>query len=94
MTEMDPRHWATTDGHRYTSVPTAVPVGWKLKYTDSGPTYVSGPYAVRRNPYGRTGYSYELLRDDVPIGSLYSRLRDAKEHAVKNTEGRDVVNVA
>lgn len=94
MTEMDSRHWATTDGHRFTSIPAPVPADWKKKYTDLGLTYVSGPYTIRRDSYSRTGYSYELLRDGDPIGFLYSRLRDAKDHAVRNAEGRDVVNVA
>lgn len=91
----DPRHWTTADGHRYTSIPTVVPAEWKQKHADTGLTYVSGDYTIVRLQYGATGFVYDLYRDDVVLVlAFYSRLKDAKERAVQNAEGRDVVNVA
>lgn len=89
----DPRHWTTTDGHRHTSVPTAVPTAWKQKHDDSGLVYISGAYSIHRTRYGR-GWLYGIARDGVELRCSYSRLRDAKDRAVNNARGRDVVNVA
>lgn len=92
---LDPRHWATTDGHHYTSVPTTVPVDWKPTHADSGLVYVSGAYKIVRMPYGATGSTYTVFRDGVELSlAFFNRLRDAKARAVSNAEGRDVVNVA
>jgi hypothetical protein len=92
----DDRHWTTTDGHLHTSVPAEVPVAWRAHYLASGLVYMSGVYAIRRRSYGWTKYSYAVLREGVelPLGGTYSRLKDAKERAVKNAEGKDRVNVA
>jgi hypothetical protein len=91
----DERHWTTEDGHLHTSVPAEVPLAWRAHFLASGLVYMSGVYAIRRRSYG-TKYSYAVLREGVqlPIGGVYSRLKDAKERAVKNAEGRDRVNVA
>lgn len=92
----DERHWTTEDGHRHVSVPTEVPVTWRQRHDGQGRLiYFSGPYRIVRRSYG-TKYSYAVQREGVelPLGNLYSRLKDAKERAVKNAEGRDVVNVA
>jgi hypothetical protein len=94
MIVKDPRHWATTDGHHYVSIPTRVPTDWRQKHSDSGLIYIHQPYVIRRDSHGSTGYSYTLLRDGVEIGLPYRRLRDAKAHAVRNAEGRDEVHVA
>lgn len=97
---LDSRHWSTTDGHLHTSVPTTVPVDWKPRAADAGLTYVSGAYTIARTRYASTryastGYTYTVFRDGVELSlGFYSRLRDAKERAVSNAEGRDVVNVA
>jgi hypothetical protein len=93
----DERHWTTEDGHLHTSVPAEVPVAWRAHYLASGLVYISGDavYAIRRRSYGMK-YSYAVLREGVelPLGGTYSRLKDAKERAVENAEGRDRVHVA
>lgn len=92
----DERHWTTEDGHRHVSVPTEVPVKWSIHRLASGLTYISGTYVIRRDHYVGSRYMYTVLRQGVelPLGGLYSRLKYAKERAVRNAEGRDVVNVA
>ena len=93
----DERHWTTEDGHMHTSVPTAVPVTWRAHRLVSGLVYISGDavYSIRRRSYG-TKHSYAVLREGVelPLGGIYSRLKDAKARAVQNASGLDTVNVA
>lgn len=92
--EMDPQIWATTDGHRYTSVPTEVPTAWERKHVNGYRTYVSGDYEIERLPYG-TKWTYWVSRNDIALPlAFYGRLMDAKDRAVENAEGRDVMNVA
>lgn len=95
-TTPDPRHWATTDGHRYTSIPTTVPAEWRRIRNDEGHlTYLAGAYTIVRRPYGRASWSYTVYRDGIELRlSLTAMLHAAKERAVENAEGRDVVNVA
>jgi hypothetical protein len=56
--------------------------------------YVSGEYLIRRYPHRKSAYTYVLYRNRVAIGLGTGRLKDAKEHAVRNARGEDVVNVA
>lgn len=95
---LDERHWVTEDGHLHVSVPTEVPAEWKKKYDDDrrgALVYVSGPYQIRRMTY-LARWTYAVTRDgiELPLGSLYSRLADAKERAEKNARGEDRMNVA
>lgn len=92
----DPRHWATTDGHHHVSIAAPAPTEWKPRRAEDGSlTYVSGTYSIRRIYRGYSQSTYIVFRDGVElILAFYPRLRDAKERAVKNAEGRDVVNVA
>ena len=98
--KMDPRHWTTTDGHRYTSVPINPPMPIPARYAtceDIGGRlcYVRGRYTIVREPYVGTSFTYTVLRDckELPLAS-YSRLKDAKERVARNAAGEDVVNVA
>lgn len=93
--EMDAKIWATVDGRRYTSVPTEVPTAWKQKQSDTGLIYVGGDYRIVRM-LGSTGHRYYwVYRSGVELPlAFYGRLMDAKDRAVKNAEGRDVMNVA
>jgi hypothetical protein len=96
---LDPSVWFSTDGHLHTSISTAVPEKWTPAETGGSVTnapmlaYVSGDYVIKRHPYG-SRFTYALHRNRVPIGLGYSRLKDAKEHAVRNARGEDTVNVA
>lgn len=89
--------FTTTDGHRYTSIPTEVPEVWYSHFDNGELTYASGPYLIRRRKYG-TKFSYDLCRDVngylTVIDPLFSRLKDAKERAERNARGNDVVNWA
>jgi hypothetical protein len=95
---LDARHWTTVDGHMHVSVPTGVPEIWIQRRVGAGLSYFSQDevYEIRRRAYGKTQWSYTLLRDGVelPLASIYSRLMDAKERAVKNARGQDRVGVA
>lgn len=94
----DPAHWTTTDGHRHVSVATEMPTKWRAERVPGNPPtlqYVSGEYRIVREAYGSTAWSYRLHRGTESRGLwFYSRLADAKRHAVKNAQGREVVNVA
>lgn len=96
MSHLDPRHWATTDGHRHTSVPARVPIEWRrIKNGDGQITYLSSPYTIVRRSHGRRSWMYTVYRDGFELSlSSTAALWHAKERAVKNAEGRDVVNVA
>lgn len=89
--------FTTTDGHRYTSVPTEVPVLWHSFREPGELSYASGPYLIRRRQYG-TKFSYDLLRDVdgylTTVSPMFSRLKDAKARAEKNARGLDVLNWA
>lgn len=91
-------HWTSEDGHLHVSVPTAVPTIWIRRGTGSEMSYLSqdGTYEIRHRAYGKTQWTYTLLRDGVelPLASIYSRLMDAKERAIKNARGQDRVGVA
>ena len=97
--------FTTEDGHRYVSVPTRVPKAWQ-QWTDEDHIlkYGSGDYLIIRRPYGKR-FSYDLKRivEDssmesgftlTDLGPAYSRLKDAKAHAVRNAQGFDVFNWA
>lgn len=93
----NPAHWTTADGHRYVSVSAEVPTAWKRDRNKGGHlVYRSGPYEIRRTLVsGRSRATYEVFRDGVPLSlSFTGSLADAKARAVRNAEGRDVVNVA
>lgn len=96
MTALDPRHWTTTDGHRHTSIPAPVPVEWTRTRNDKGHlVYLSSCYSIVRTPQGKRSWAYTVYRDGVELSlSHTSGLWHAKERAMKNAEGRDVVNVA
>lgn len=89
--------FTTTDGHRYTSVPTEVPVLWYSHFDGGELIYTSGPYLIRRRKYG-TKFSYDLCRDVdgylTTVSRMFSRLKDAKARAEKNARGLDVLNWA
>lgn len=92
----DPRHWTTTDGHRHVSVPAPEPLVWKRMHNDQGQlVYISGAYTIVRRPHGRRSWMFTVYRDGVELSlSWTSALWIAKERAVTNARGRDVVNVA
>lgn len=94
----DPRHWVTVDGHRYTSVPAPIPVTWKRVRNDKGQlVYVSYPFTIVRERYGKTGcaFTFTVFRDGVELPlSFTGSLWHAKDRAVVNAAGRDVVNHA
>lgn len=92
----DPRHWTTTDGHRHTSVPAPVPTAWRQTHNDRGQlVYLSGAYSIVRWCGRHGSRTYDVFRDGIELSlARYGRLRDAKDRAVKNARGRDVVNVA
>jgi len=92
----DPRHWATTDGRRHTSVPAPVPTVWTRMTNDRGQlTYVSGSYSIVRTVGPNGSRTFVVYRDGIELSlSFTGMLWYAKERAVKNAEGRDVVNVA
>lgn len=94
--QYDLRHWVTVDGHRYTSVPAPIPVDWKRVRNDKGQlVYLSYPYTILREVYGATRYTYTVFRDGVELPlSFTGSLWHAKDRAVVNAAGRDVVNVA
>ena len=100
--KMDPRHWTTADGHRYTSVPVNPPLIEPARYITCQDVrgrlcYTRGPYTIVREPYCRTtSFTYTVLRDGIEVSGLacYSRLMDAKERVERNAAGLDVVNVA
>lgn len=92
---MNAKHWSTKDGHRHVSIPTEVPEAWKQRYTDKGLIYFSGDYKIIREPYAsRHTYAVWRNEEELPLGSLYGRLKDAKARAVKNAMGNDVMNMA
>lgn len=93
---LDERHWTTEDGHMHVSVPSEVPKLWEKTYVGVHLAYVSGPFTIVRSPYVGRRCTYSVQRDrvELPLGGLYSRLKDAKDRAVKNAEGRDRMNVA
>lgn len=90
--------FTTEDGHRYVSVKTEVPKAWQ-QWTDEDHIlkYGSGDYLIVRRPYGKS-FSYDLKRlvdgELTDLGPAYSRLKDAKAHAVRNAQGLDVFNWA
>lgn len=98
--KLDSKHWSTTDGHRYTSVPVKIPKRFTQALQGATPTrpallvYTCGPYTIVRKPYG-TKYSYDVLRDreTISIGG-FSRLYDAKLYVTQNAAGKAVRNVA
>jgi hypothetical protein len=85
-------------GTTYRSIPTTVPEHW----TQAGGNYkgipvlvyVSGEYAIRREPYGKLSWSYTVLRQGAVIGELYGRLKDAKARAEQNARGEDTIHFA
>lgn len=87
--------WSTTDGHRYVSVPTTVPLSWERTSTEGVLVYRSNPYKIVRCWHGDNAWVYKLFRDGVVVSwPFFGLLRDAQAAAVRNAEGRDVVNVA
>lgn len=59
-----------------------------------GRAWSIGPYAIKRRPYGKSAWSYRVLRDGVEIYDGLARLRDAHEFILKNAAGCDVRNYA
>lgn len=102
MAAMNRNMWTTDDGHLYRSIPTDIPQRWERRIDDEDDTitYASGEYEIervdtRRHPDGFGGCLYfTLTRQTVALHFPFSRLKDAKAHAVKNARGEDVVNVA
>ena len=100
MSRLDKSIWTSADGRWHTSIPTTVPEKWTPAMQGSATlgtdflVYVSGEYLIRRYPYGKSAHTYVLYRNRVAIGLGTGRLKDAKEHAVRNARGEDVVNVA
>jgi hypothetical protein len=92
----NPRHWSTTDGHHFVSVPAPVPTDWNRGRDIAGNlVYARDPYRIVRRLHGRSSWSYTVFRDGVELGlSLTSSLAEAKDRAVRNAEGRDTVDVA
>lgn len=89
------KHWTTTDGHRFTSVPTERPGPWKRVRVGDDLIYSSGAYEIIGRPYGKARRTYTVYRDGVELAlSFTSSLRDAKMHAEINAAGRDRMNVA
>jgi hypothetical protein len=92
------KNWTSTDGHRFTSVPTEIPgTPWKIGHDGQGRrTYTSGAYMIVRTVVsGGTNRTYEVFRDgeELPL-SFTGRFRWAEERAVRNARGLDVMNVA
>lgn len=89
------KHWRTTDGHRYVSVPTHVPTVWDREYDEKGRlVYKASDYTIVRE---KPGYyaSYTVRRDGIELPlSFTGLLREAKKYAVRNATGEHVVNVA
>jgi hypothetical protein len=92
----DPRHWATTDGHRHTSVPAPEPLVWKRTRNDQGQlVYLSSCYSIVRTVGPNGSRTFVVYRDGIKLSlSFTGMLWCAKERAVVNAQGRDVVNVA
>lgn len=89
------KHWRTTDGHRYTSVPTHVPTVWDRETDEKGRlVYKASDYTIVRDKVGYYCH-YTVFRDGIELPlSFTGLLREAKKYAAKNAEGRYVVNVA
>lgn len=93
---MDMRHWAYAGNGDYVSIAAAVPTAWERIYSGSHLTWLSGPYTIKRHSHsGSRRASYTVLREneELPL-AFYSRLKDAKDRAVTNAEGRDRMHVA
>lgn len=93
--------FTTTDGHRYTSIPTRdIPHVWH-RWIDENRVihYSSGDYLIRREPYTGKRVTYQLSRDvngklvSLGIGG-FGLLRDAQTEARRNARGQSVVNWA
>jgi hypothetical protein len=98
MTFRERKGFTTKDGHHYVSIPTPAPKTWhRWTRDDSVLTYTSSDYLIVRRPYGKS-FGYDLKRlvdgEQTDLGPAYSRLKDAKAHAVRNAQGLDVFNWA
>lgn len=97
---MNDKIWKLTQsefGKTYVSVPTDEPkmTGWKRTVSGLGNmVYRSGEYTITRTPYCTSGFTYHLKRQGIEMFGLYSRLRDAKLHAMRNAAGKETVHVA
>lgn len=92
----NPKLWALvsdTAGKDYVSVAAEVPTVWTRGYNKQGKMiYVFGEYTILRH---KADGPYTVFRRDVELPlSLSSRLRDAKERAIKNARGGDRMHVA
>ena len=88
------KHWTTTDGHRYASVPAKLDEKWARAVSGGGLHYFNGPYKIVSNDKGHRR-SYRVYRDNILLPlSFHSLLRDAKAYAEKNARGEFVINVA
>lgn len=92
----DPRHWTTTDGHRHVSVPAPEPLVWTRMTNDAGRlVYVSGAYSIVRTIGPNGSRTFVVYRDGIELClSFTGMLWCAKDRALTNARGRDVVNVA
>lgn len=92
----DPRHWTTTDGHRHTSVPAPEPLAWKRTHNDKDQlVYVSGSYSIVRTIGPNGSRTFVVYRDGIELSlSFTGALWYAKDRALTNARGGDVVNVA
>ena len=89
--------WTTTDGFRFTSIPTDIPKRWERRTDEDCPdeiTYVCGEYEIERLPHGGR-FVFRLTRCTSMLGvGDFPTLKDAKAHAERNAAGREIVNVA
>jgi hypothetical protein len=95
MNYADSKNWTSTDGHRFTSVPTEIPgAPWRIGIDGRGRrTYTSGAYVIVRTV--GSNRTYEVFRDGELLHlSFTGRFRWAEERAVRNARGLDVMNVA